>query len=253
MYRYIICVLLLVCGFHKPNPTLALERPDFARAILGTGKGNDGKFKDIKKEIIGKSAARLLRNSLHLAHVFPWAAIDNCIERYWNERNQTALNETVEKIFEIDMQAVVPKSWTKKRNSKTNDFIPDSNEIVSHEDYLGPKLVSVNTDLLARALNVCQKFTGSLNEDKCKEFLFNAPANLRFGLGRPNRAISDRLDLMGDTDGKKTTKEVALIGIMEDCYSDIEWWCTRRNQYCVSDDQGEFGIRSSSSYHQFVF
>ena len=251
MFRYIIAALLLVCGFHKPNPLLALQRPDFARTILGTGKGKDGKFKDIKKEIISKSAATLHRNSLHLAHVFPWAAIDNCIERYWH--NQTKLNETVEKLFEIDMQAVVPKSWTNKRSSKTNEFIPDKNEIVSHEDYLGPKLVSINTNLLAEALKSCKKGSGSLNEDDCKEKLFNAPANLRFGLGRPNRAISDRLDLMGDTNGRKTTKEVELIGIMEDCYSAIEWWCERRNRYCVSDDQVEFGILSSSSYHQFVY
>ena len=60
------------------------------------------------------------------------------------------------------MQAVVPKSWTNKRNPKTNDFFPDENDIVSHEDYLGPKLVTINSNLLAEALKSCKKGTRKL-------------------------------------------------------------------------------------------
>ena len=266
MCRYRIAVLLLACVFIHQNPSLALRRPSrrqsrrpssFSSEIWGTGNGKDGKFWDIKKEIIDKSEP--LKNNLatlHLAHVFPWAAIDECIREYTKSGYpgyQTNLTAIVEKIFEIDKQAVVPKSWTKKTNSETRDFIPDSKEIVLHDEYLGSNLESVNEQLLADALDVCKVGLGGPNAHNCKVLLHNAPANLRFGLDSHNRAISDRLDLMGDTNGKKTTKEEDLITIMEDCYTTIGEWCGRRNPYCVSDKQGKFGIRSSSSYHTFVY
>ena len=284
MCSYRIAVLLLICVFLKHNPSLA-QRPGFVRDIMGSGNGNDGLFNDIKAEIIKKSATRLDGYSLHLAHVFPWAAIDKCIGRYISGpyANQTVVTEIVEITFEIDTQAVVPKSWKRRKqrrkeiqtrketkktrkqvkkesmntreeiNSETGDFIPDSNEIVLHAMYVGANLVRVNEYLLGEALKKCQIQTGGLNEYECKEFLNSAPANLRYGLGRHNIAISNRLDLMGDASGKITTKEKRLIAIMEDCYTTIEEWCGRRNPYCVSNKQGKFGIRSSSSYHTFVY
>lgn len=254
MCRNMIVFVVFATVIFNVHPSLGLARPNsFLGRIKGNGY-NDNKFDHIKDGIIATSNVNgINQNGLHLAHVFPWAGIDACVDEYWNNQN-LQLKNLVDTIFKPDNNAVAAKIWTKKTR-RNGDNIPNKSSMKKHTStsYLGQNLKLENTDMLIRAHSVCKK-GGKKNE--CKVLLYNAPANLRFGLGKPNIAISDRLDFMGDSNGRITTKEHDLITIMEDCYLSIEDWCKiqnkAKNEYCAFTNRNRFGIRSSSSFNEYV-
>jgi len=244
-----------------------MKRPqNFFGSIMGNG--NDGKFTNIKTDIVNHSGLIGLQNAnLDLAHVFPWAAIDACVDLYWVKSKQSKLNNLVKVIFQQDTEAVVTETFVDNPNV-LNEFLPDSTSIIKHAAYLGSALKKENTALKTKAQAICKptpnlSTTSLKNQRECKELLHNAPANLRFGAGVANRhIISDRLDFMGKSKsvtnngkirGIKTTKEDKLLQLYEECYADVSLWCNRKTRkYCESGRNG-FGLRSSSSPYKIIY
>jgi len=251
-----------------------MKRPTtFDKRIMGTiynGKNKrktDGRFRAIKKAITksSKSKAPLFKpGDGHLAHVFPWAAIDKCVDHYWGKTKD--LKDLVRAIFEVDTNAVAPKAFQQQSATTPTEFKADSKSFVQHSAYLGSSLVQENTDMETEALNFCQASSSSTAKEKCKKLLFNAPANLRFGDGKKNSEISDRLDFMGSKKsfsipntglrGVETTKEAKLREIYEKCYQEVEQWCgsekSKTEHYCELHNKS-WGIRSSSSNYEYVY
>lgn len=259
MRSYVICSLVLVTVLLNCHPSLGLTRPtNFHGSIMGNGI-NDGKFDDIKNQIIISSGTLLQHRDVHLAHVFSWAAIDFCVDQYWGKsnQNQQELTSLVQAIYLIDSEAVTSQKWTKKRNIHSGDYIPDSNLMTNHSVYLGRDLTTINTANKTTALQTeCISGGTIIRQNNCKILLHNAPANLRFGLGTANIVISDRLDLMGTRQGAATKKEKAIIEIYQKCFlkKTIETWCAIKNvtPYCLSGGRSAWAIRSSSSLGHFV-
>jgi len=262
-----LIILVLIC---QHSLGVKMKRPNsFKSSIMGNG--NDGKFKNIKSDIVKNSQGKangLTKSKLDLAHVFPWAAIDACVDAFWVKSKQSLLNRLVKVIFEEDQQAVVPKAF-KDNPNKPNEFEPDSTSIIKHTAYLGPALRAENKALRTKAQATCKptpnlSTTSLKNQRACKELLHNAPANLRYGVGVPNRnIIGDRLDFMGKnngftlsgkTRGLETKKEAEFRDFYEECYDDIDDWCEKQTRkYCETDNKGNLGIRSSSSPYKIVY
>merc|ERR1712150_317476 len=108
------------------------------------------------------------------------------------------------------------------------------------------------------ALNIMRLKRSSLSQNnkmKLKELLNSAPANLRLASGTRNVGISDRLDPLGNRQGKWTAKEQDLnakfgtgIGACAAKYQDIVAVCSKNGaSYCHSDANGIFVVSSSSS------
>ena len=228
-----------------------MTRPSFDSRIIGN-YGNLN-FKSKKDEIVtitclenygkkkegDKWCERLLPGSLHLAHVFPWAAIDKCVD---DLDNQNTLDEFVKLIFKVDEEAIAPQQWLLER-SPVSEELPMSDMPVPHTDYLYD-LIDLNKEMMGEALDNCKV---GQNLDRCKKVLNSSPANLRFGYGKVNGIIHDRLDLMGDTFGEMTKKERLLADFFAYCYMNLNLWCSRNTeiQYCKYDDSWEKILSSS--------
>lgn len=246
--KMMLLFMIMPLIFEFPT-VLHAARPKWASRIQGNG--GDDKFRNIKKDIISKTnIGSFNANSIHLAHVFPWAGIDECVDYYKQNNNGGRLTNFVTRIFGVDANAVVPQFWKKANLNDDRSFTPQS--FVSHRNYLGVTLRAENTLMLNEALKDCVLNATPAQQRNCKYLLYNAPANLRFGLGEENITINDRLDLMGAINGRRTTKEVALINEMNDCYDELPDWCIRNNEYCGSTNNG-FKILSSSSNNPFVY
>lgn len=107
--------ILLVLGLAMLNidESLEMKRPDqFDSKIMGSLKTK--KFFTKKTDTKKKSTKAKINNrgiSFHLAHVFPWSAIDVCVSGLWANKNQ--LNQFIDVIFRVDPNAVTYEKWDK--------------------------------------------------------------------------------------------------------------------------------------------
>ena len=98
---------------------------------------------------------RLLPGSLHLAHVFPWAAIDKCVNSLiYNSNNSNDLKEFVELIFRVDWDAIAPNAWLLVE-SVVSWELPSPGWPISHGTYLWQDLIDLNRKMLQEALFNC--------------------------------------------------------------------------------------------------
>ena len=97
-------------------------RPPFEGKIMSPAK--KGKFNHIKDTVEANSDPRHVLTkkpfATHLAHVFPWSAIDECVEFYKN--NKAKLREMIDLIFKIDSDARVNKAF---KNAPIFENFPD--------------------------------------------------------------------------------------------------------------------------------
>ena len=164
-------------------------------------------------------------NDHSLNHVYAWlsirASVNDAVEKAYKAKlgvstTKTELNQLAEKIFKKDPNAVVNFDYFKKKSSVKHTSYLLSGKINSIQD-----LDDLNGDMLleAKAHIASLDFKSTpaptiLNAYLITELLKvlnSAPANLRYGESRTNSSIQDFLDLMGDSNGKPTTKETKLV------------------------------------------
>merc|ERR1712062_141469 len=120
---------LFFAAFDVEN--VAAKRPDFMAKIKP--------FHDLKKSILNKG--KFQPNDFHLAHVFPWRAIDECVDKYWGAgpkpQAAKALTSFVRLIFKVDVDASVPTLWTSLNPPTPGGFTTQSNYLRNMGIYKG--------------------------------------------------------------------------------------------------------------------
>jgi len=185
-------------------------------------------FRDAHGKALGtKNFVAGTKHSLN--HVYSWlsirASVNDEVEAAYKAKlgvssTKTELNQLADKIFEKDLKAVVNLDYFKKSpSSKSHISYLRSGSVTNTKD-----LEDLNKDMLIEAklhiknldFTSTSKAVKNLNAKEIKELLQvlnSAPANLRYGESRTNGSIQDFIDLMGDKNGKPTTKETELVDL----------------------------------------
>jgi len=162
-----------------------------------------------------------------LCHTYPWGAmrkrVNHFMEKYWTGKIlkmdlQDELTRFTKLMFELDNEAVVNYQYL-----NINVAIGHILYMKSGTDYF-KTLLDQNKEFEGQVLAVIKKIDIAKNSDtktrgqisEILRGLFSAPANLRYGHGKTNQFIKDRIDLMGDTNEMETTKETKLIADLFD-------------------------------------
>jgi len=183
-------------------------------------------FRDAHGKALGtKNFVAGTKHSLN--HVYSWlsirASVNDEVEAAYKAKlgvssTKTKLNQLADKIFEKDLKAVVNLDYFKKSpSSKSHISYLRSGSVTTTKD-----LEDLNKDMLIEAkqhiknldFTSTSKAVKNLNAMEIKELLQvlnSAPANLRYGESRTNGSIQDFIDMMGDKNGKPTTKETQLV------------------------------------------
>jgi len=192
-------------------------RPAFENPVETGFKDAHGKALGIKNFTPGRDHS--------LNHVYAWlsirASINDEVEKAYKAKQGVStikkdLNELAEKIFETDSKAEVNFDYYfKKKTSDKHISYLRSGAVNGLQD-----LEDLNDDMLLEAkqhiasLDFKSTPAPAKNTNLIKELLKvlnSAPANLRYGESRTNSSIQDFLDLMGDSTGEPTTKEIELV------------------------------------------
>lgn len=141
-------------------------------------------------------------SNVNLAHVRSWQKISGTITALISASDWITLKQNIDFLFKIDSEAVV---WVGPGPVK---------QTLTHQNYMGNQLITVNgqyrttchcrVDAIANASTAAEKSTYTTDLAK---LMNSAPANLRYGLGNPNKAIQAYLDPMGNYIQKSTFKE----------------------------------------------
>lgn len=261
-------IIFLFCAFSVLNVEHVLTlRPAFMTT-------EHRPFFELKKTIL--NYGQLQPNDIHLAHVFPWSAIEECVDKYWGPtaapQNVKGLNDFIKLIFKVDTVAQVPTRFDRSENPVINSFTDQANYLAGMPVMkVDPKtkksikvgdMLTTNTQMENKALNIVtlkhSSYSVQKNKKQLKRLLNSAPANLRLASGVSNVDISDRLDPLGNKQEKLTTKEQDLngkfgrgIGACAAKYQDIVAVCKGGAAYCHSKANGLY-VSSSSSRSKLV-
>ena len=202
-----------------------------------------------------------------LNHVYSWKNIRISVSDVIEEAailgvstTKTRLNELAEKIFEKDNAAVV-----------NFDYFTHSKVFMKHIDYLKSgitgfqNLQDLNDFMLSQAkqhiknLDFSKSTATILSSNKAKiiellRILNSAPANLRYGHLNTNSSIQEFLDLMGDSTGEPTAKEMEIalfLNTKYKCVNSIINVEKCSGVYCIKSSTGKQKMDNGYYYMKF--
>ena len=196
----------------------------------------------------------LLPANLHKCHVFPWSAIKKIVDTLRQEKNKKERKKKFEAfiklLFEVDKEAVYANQWSDSKfwihtQSITEGPFPLSKTSSNYQSIFKKlQIIKLNDEYIKFARVKCIE-----EEDygECEKYLFNAPANLRLGIGNINIKVNDRVDLMGKKDGTITEKEKKLLDYYHEYY-DPNRENMLKSPYCLKI-KGKITLLSSTSIH----